>query len=129
MPSTSQPHFRGGRNIAMKLPSHQFDETVAFYRDTLKLPMLKEEPEICGFDFGGVDLWLDRVPAMSQAELWLELETPDTEAAAAYLADADVVRCDEVEPLPEGFDGLWISSPANIIHLVSGSNKGQNDAS
>ena len=103
----------------MKLPSHQFDETVAFYRDILGLPILKEAPEICGFQLGAIELWLDRVPAMSQAELWLEIETPDTEEAAAYLAEAGVVRCDEVEQLPEGFDGLWISSPSNIIHLVS----------
>ncbi|WP_228811119.1 hypothetical protein [Nocardia otitidiscaviarum] len=28
------PTFRGGHNIAMKLPRAQFDRTVAFYRDT-----------------------------------------------------------------------------------------------
>jgi hypothetical protein len=30
-----------------------------------------------------------------------------------------VVRRDEIEPLPEGFKGFWISNPANIIHLIS----------
>ncbi|MGH2617936.1 MAG: hypothetical protein ACRDJC_22130 [Thermomicrobiales bacterium] len=31
-----------------------------------------------------------------------------------------VVRRDEIEPLPEGLEGFWISSPASIVHLVAG---------
>ena len=30
-----QPEFTGGRNIAMKVPPHLWEETVAFYRDLL----------------------------------------------------------------------------------------------
>ncbi|HBR99063.1 MAG TPA: hypothetical protein DD979_17040 [Gammaproteobacteria bacterium] len=33
MPDT--PRFQAGRNIAMKVPPHQYDATVRFYRDTL----------------------------------------------------------------------------------------------
>jgi hypothetical protein len=55
---------------------------------------------------------------MSQAELWLEIVTNDTAEAARALADAGVVRCDDVEVLGEGLDGFWISSPCAIIHLV-----------
>ena len=51
------------------------------------------------------------------------METPDTSVAAEYLASQGVVRCDEIEPLPEDFDGLWISNPSSIIHLVSGSSE------
>ncbi len=29
--------FEGGRNIAMKVPPHQHEATVRFYRDVLKL--------------------------------------------------------------------------------------------
>ena len=65
-------------------------------------------------------LWLDRVDTMTQAELWLELRTPDTAAAAEQLDRHGIVRRDSVETLPEGFDGFWISGPGNIIHLVHG---------
>lgn len=37
---------------------------------------------------------------------------------AGQLRQAGVVRCDEVEPLDEGFEGFWIMSPANIVHMV-----------
>jgi hypothetical protein len=49
----------------------------------------------------------------------LELATPDIAAAADHLHTAGVVRQDEIEPLPEWFDGFWISSPASIIHMVA----------
>jgi hypothetical protein len=29
------------------------------------------------------------------------------------------VRCDQIEPLPEGFEGFWIANPAAIAHLVA----------
>ncbi len=72
------------------------------------------------FEFGSNLLWLDRVETITQAEVWLELHTPDTAKAAKHLDESNVVRCDTVEKLPEGFDGFWISSPANIVHLVHG---------
>ena len=28
------------------------------------------------------------------------------------------MRCDDIEPLPPGFRGFWVSSPASIVHLV-----------
>ncbi len=34
--------FRGGHNIAMKVPPHQFEATVNFYRDVLGLPLSGE---------------------------------------------------------------------------------------
>ncbi|WP_109440865.1 hypothetical protein [Acinetobacter haemolyticus] len=110
--------FSGGVDIAMKLPPHQFEATVAFYRDVIGLKQITDkEPEI-GFEFGPVKLWIDVVPEMSQAELWLELFTDNFTEAAKYLDEAGVVRCDEIETLPVGFKGGWISSPANIIHMV-----------
>ena len=123
MNTSQRPRFEGGKNIAMKLPPHLFDHTVAFYRDTLGLPPLKVGPNMCGVQFGAVELWLDRVPTISQAELWLQMETPDVVAASEYLDQEGAVRCDEIESLPDRFDGFWISSPASIIHLISRSNK------
>lgn len=111
--------FSGGKNIAMKVPPNQYDQTVAFYRDTLGLEEIGgPSGDAVGFKFGANNLWIDKVTAMSQAELWLEIVTDDTEKAAKALDVAGVARCDEIEDLGESFDGFWISSPASIIHLV-----------
>ena len=111
--------FSGGKNIAMKVPPHQYDQTVAFYRDTLALEEIGGPTgDAVGFKFGANNLWIDRVAAMSQAELWLEIVTDDTTEAAKVLDKAGVVRCDDIEDLGDTFDGYWISSPTAIIHLV-----------
>jgi hypothetical protein len=55
----------------------------------------------------------------SQAEIWLEVITEDVEAVADYLDSRGTVRREESETLPEGFNGFWISDPADGIHLVS----------
>lgn len=115
-----EPKFEGGRNIALKVPPHQYDETVRFYRDILGLEQIEELLPSVGFRFGANQLWIDRVPGMSQAELWLEVITDDTRVAAEHLAANGVTRCDEIEELGPNFDGFWISNPASIIHLVDG---------
>ncbi|BCR06471.1 hypothetical protein DESUT3_35400 [Desulfuromonas versatilis] len=113
-----KPRFGAGRNIALKIPSHQFAATLAFYRDILGLVQIEQEQPLVVFDYAGMRLWLDEVPQLSQAELWLEVTTDDTAAAAKYLEEQGVARCDGVEALPKGFDGFWICSPAGIVHLV-----------
>jgi catechol 2,3-dioxygenase-like lactoylglutathione lyase family enzyme len=115
--------FSAGRNIAMKLPPHVFDATVQFYRDVLGLKELTSHAPSVGFEFGSNNLWLDRVPGISQAETWLEVVTSDIDAASQHLELAGVVRCDDIEPLPPGFQGFWISSPASIVHLVCQENE------
>ncbi|GMG82328.1 hypothetical protein LNKW23_15410 [Paralimibaculum aggregatum] len=112
--------FRGGSNIAMKVPPHQHEATVAFYRDVLGLEQIGATGGSVSFRFGANTLWIDRVPTMSQAELWLEIVTDDTAEAARVLDAAGVTRCDGIEALGEGFDGFWITSPAAIVHLVEG---------
>jgi catechol 2,3-dioxygenase-like lactoylglutathione lyase family enzyme len=110
--------FAAGRNIAMKVPPHLFEATVQFYRDVLGLKEITKHAPSVGFEFGANNLWLDRVPGISQAEIWLEVVTNDIAAASEQLNAAGVVRCDEIKPLPEGFQAFWVSSPASIIHLV-----------
>lgn len=117
----ASPAFRGGPNIALKLPPSVFDATLVFYRDVLGLPMLEQHRPNHVFQFGGNVLWLDRVEGLSQAEVWLEVIAPDTAAAKKHLAAHSIVRCDEIEALPEGFDGFWVLSPASIVHLVAAS--------
>lgn len=114
----TKPTLTAGRNIAMKVPPHQFEATVKFYREVLQLKQLSTPAPSIGFEFGSNQLWIDPVAGMSQAEVWLELVTNDLDAAARLLSEAGVVRCDEIEPLPEGFQAFWISNPASIIHLV-----------
>jgi catechol 2,3-dioxygenase-like lactoylglutathione lyase family enzyme len=111
--------FLAGRNIAMKLPPHSYEASVHFYRDVLGLKEITKHSPSVVFEFGSNNLWLDRAPGISQAETWLEIVTNDISAASEHLQAAGVVRCDEIEPLPQGFQAFWISSPASIIHLVS----------
>ena len=122
MTQPSRPKFQGGANIAMKLPLRAWDQTVAFYRDTVGLPVVSEGNDTILFQHGPIRLHPHRVPAQSQTDIWLEFRTDNTDAAKRLFADR---RCDEVEKLPEGFDGFWISSPAGVIHLVAGPEKGE----
>jgi catechol 2,3-dioxygenase-like lactoylglutathione lyase family enzyme len=114
----TKARFHGGRNIAMKVPPHLYEATIAFYRDVLGLSQRDKHAPSVVFAFGGNNLWIDRVPGLSQAETWLEVVTDDISHAADQLQGASVVRRDEIEPLPPGFQGFWVSSPASIIHLV-----------
>jgi catechol 2,3-dioxygenase-like lactoylglutathione lyase family enzyme len=117
-----RPTFAGGRNIAVKVPPHQWQQTVAFYRDVLGLAEVDDPatsgPRSVGFAFGANRLWIDRVPTVSQAELWLQVTTDDTAAAARHLAAHAVTRCDEIEPL-DSTSAFWITGPAAVVHLVS----------
>ena len=119
MSEENKPNFEAGMNIAMKLPPHVFDQTVKFYKDVLGLPVLEEESASVVFEFGMNRLWLDRADHFSQAEVWLEITTDDITAAADYFSSQGTVRRDEIESLPEGFEGFWICNPADVIHLVS----------
>lgn len=114
----SPPVFRPGRNIAMKLPERLFAPTLAFYRDTLGLEVTENDSGAL-VQFGAMRLHLDRLPHQSQTDLWLQFEADDIPAAQAYLAAQGVTRCDEVEPLPDGFAGFWIAAPSGTIHLVA----------
>ncbi len=118
--------FRAGRNIAMKVPPHQFQATVSFYRDVIGLPHLGSHDNSEMFAFGDARLWIDRVAKMSQAEIWLEFQSDDTGKAAEALEASGVTRCDDIELLPDGFDGFWIMNPAGIVHLVNHPKEDQN---
>ena len=112
------PRFAAGRNIAVKVPPHEYEATVRFYRDVLGFAeVATEEPGAC-FEFGANRLWVDRVPTLSQAEVWFEIVTTDLAASSARLEAAGVVRCDDIEPLPDGMAAFWIANPAGIVHLV-----------
>jgi hypothetical protein len=111
--------FRGGRNIAMKVPPHRWEATVRFYEHTLGLAVRRREPASVAFEFGPGVLWIDRVEHLSQAEVWLEVIADDVAAADTHLAAAGTVRCAGVEALPPDLPGFWIVNPADVVHLVT----------
>ena len=117
---TVQATFTAGRNIAMKVPPHLHEATIRFYRDVLRLKEITKHSPSVGFEFGSNNLWIDCVAGLSQAEVWLEVLTNDVAAASQQLETAGIVRRDEIEPLPEGFQAFWVSSPASILLETDG---------
>lgn len=103
-----------GRNIAIKVPLHRWEETVAYYRDKVGLNVAKVLTNSVGFNFGSMTLWVDRVEKQSQVDVWLELFSDDPDQALEKLGSP---RRDELEPL-EGVRGLWTSDPAGVVLLV-----------
>jgi hypothetical protein len=77
--------IKGGFNIAMKVPSHQYQATLAFYRDVVGLKPFDEKAPAKGFELGPNRLWIDEAPMLSQAEVWLELFTDDHDGALERL--------------------------------------------
>ena len=103
-----------GKNIAIKVPLHKWQETVAFYRDRVGLEPVKETPDTVAFAFGSMTLWIDRVERQSQADVWLELFADDPDEALERLGSP---KRDELEPL-DGVTGHWTSDPAGVVLLV-----------
>ena len=120
MGDDAPPRFRGGHNIAVKVPAHRYEAAVAYYRDSLGLEIVESSDSSTAFQFGPIVLWLDRRDFFSQPEIWLEVVTDDTRRAASHLEAAGGERRDEIEPLPASLDAFWIADPAGVIHLVSG---------
>ena len=101
----NKPDIKGGIDIAMKVPSHQYQQTIDFYRNVIGLPEIIDKPPAVGFELGSNRLWIDEAPRLSQAELWLELFTPNFSAAEQYVEH-------------NGFKGGWIMNPCNIVHML-----------
>jgi hypothetical protein len=106
--------IRPGQNIAIKVPMHQYDETVAFYRDRAGLIETRSLANSTAFEFNGFTLWIDRVAHQSQGDVWLELFSDDPDAALLRLRSP---QRDELEPL-DGVTGHWTSDPAGTVLLV-----------
>lgn len=114
--------FRGGSNIALKIPKSKYDKTLSFYRDILKFEI--EEVEIDNptvskthkLKFGSSILWLDCVDNYTHSETWLELETPNIHKAMDYLNKNDVHPCDELEQIPD--NKHWIMDPSGTVFII-----------
>ncbi|MFS9379091.1 hypothetical protein QNN88_00095 [Citrobacter sp. ANG330] len=53
----NKPVIRGGIDIAMKVPSHQYQQTIDFYRNVIRLPEITDKPPAVGFELGPNKLW------------------------------------------------------------------------
>lgn len=114
--------FKGGVNIAMKIPPEKYDETVAFYRDILLFDV--EEVPITHsavlathrLEFGQNILWLDCVEGITDSKISLEICAEDIESATNYLRVNDVTICDGVEEIDPSMH--WIEDPAGNIFLL-----------
>lgn len=109
--------FKAGSNIAIKVPAHRHAETVAFYRDVVRLPLVEERGDTAVFEFGFMRLWLDRVEHQSQTDIWLELRTRDLDVATAELEKAGAPVRDGLEPLGD-LPAHWVSDPAGVVLLI-----------
>jgi hypothetical protein len=116
------PKFEGGVNIAIKIPKQKYDQTVAFYREILKLNVEERQiknPSVSRthkVTFGLNTLWLDCVDNYTHSETWLELNTEDVENAVDYLRSNNVHPCDEIEQIPENMH--WITDPSGTVFIV-----------
>ena len=114
--------FEGGINIAIKIPKAKYEQTVNFYRDTLKLEVQERpiaNPTVSRthqVKFGNNIVWLDCVDNYTHSETWLELNTPDVDRATSYLASQGIQTCDELEELPASMH--WITDPAGTVFIV-----------
>lgn len=111
--------FEAGINIAIKIPKGKYEETVAYYREVLKLeveekpidnPTVSRTHEV---KFGNNIVWLDCVDNYTHSETWLQLTVPNIEEATNYLKSNGVETCDELEELPENMH--WITDPAGTV--------------
>ena len=118
-----KPKFNPGKNIAIKVPSHEFESMVNFYKVILGLKQKDahspDEFDSIAFEFGDKNLWVDKISGISQAEVWLEIETDNAVEAKRYFEKEGCIIRNEIEPLPPSFNGFWLSSPSNTIHLVN----------
>lgn len=118
-----KPSFNPGKNIAVKVPAHEYENMLNFYGNILGLKRKESNSpdnfESVTFEFGDKNLWLDKVSGISQAEIWLEIETDNAAEARSYLESQGCAIRNEIEPLPANFNGFWLSSPSNTIHLIS----------
>ena len=117
-PDGAEPSlFANGGDIAIKVPRHHYEATVAFYADTIGLEVRAVHPDSHEFAFGPMRLWVDRMDTYSQADVWLELSANDLDRSMDRLRTAGTPVRDELEPL-DGVDGHWISDPAGTVWLV-----------
>ena len=117
-----EPRFKGGINIAIKIPKNKYEKTVTFYKDILKLEVSEKPVDIPTVSrthevrFGPNTVWLDCVDNYTHVETWLELKTTNIEEATRYLKTKGIDTCDELEEIPTNMH--WIQDPAGTVFIL-----------
>jgi catechol 2,3-dioxygenase-like lactoylglutathione lyase family enzyme len=106
--------MRPGRNIAIKVPVCRWEETVAFYRDRIGLPVHRKMKAGIGFAWGEMTLRIDRFETQSHVDVWLELFAEEPDEALSRLGSPGRVGLEQLD----GVTGHWTSDPAGTILLV-----------
>ncbi len=109
--------FRSGPNIAMKVPPQRWQEALGLCGKSLGLERIESLAPAVVFALGENRLWVDAVDKLNEVEVWLEFQTDSAATAATLLGRTDVVRRESIEPLPRGFQGLWIKTRADFLGL------------
>lgn len=110
--------FRSGPNIAMKVPRERLQEALGHCGKSLGLERIESLAPAIVFALGENRLWVDAVEKLNEVEVWLEFQTDSSATAAALLGRTDVVRRESIEPLPRGFEGLWVKTRADFLGLT-----------
>src|SRR5690348_3492359 len=103
---------------------HDLPRAIAFYRDTLGLPLLFTAPNLAFFDCGGVRLMLSRpeTPELDHPSSILYFKVPDIHQAHTALVERDVRIEDPPHLIAKmGTYDLWMSffrdSENNLLAL------------
>lgn len=110
--------FRSGPNIAMKVPRERLQEALGYCNRSLGLERIESLAPAIVFALGENRLWVDAAEKLTEVEVWLEFQTDSAATAATLLGRTDVVLRESIEPLPRGFQGLWIKTRPDFLGLT-----------
>lgn len=103
------------------IPSRQFEETVAFYRDILGFPVYNEGPGFCFLNGGGAYIAVHKVPPDSWAiptghGIYLDVKVSNLEEAKGRLSKAGIGLLKEWEDRNGRF--ILVADPdGNLVEI------------
>ncbi len=102
--------------------ARNFEETVAFYRDLLGLPVEHQHPGFVQFATEGTKLYvhgMKEAPPLRAHTVEIHFEVADVDAATAALRDKGVVLEHEPQNMPWGARVAWFRDPEGyVVELV-----------
>ena len=126
MPATSQTSIGITHVGQIAINVHDFDRALAFYRDTLGLPLLFTAGKLAFFNCGGLRLMLSppEKPEFNHPSSILYFAVPEISLAYRQMKDAGVRFEDEPHLIARMPDhDLWMSffhdSEQNLLALMS----------
>ena len=90
--NVNSPNFRAARTSPSNARITPTSKRSRFIATRSVCLLIEEEADGCIFQFGPVRLWIDRVPNLSHPDIWLELETNDTEGCRGLSQESAALR-------------------------------------